>query len=60
MEFPLTSNDNKYYSDSQSNTNTKEIDTTKHRLGELIFALEKNIREQQTILENMKQLYYYG
>ncbi len=59
MEFPLTSNDMDNIHIEQMSS-TKDTDMKKHQLGELIFSLERNIREQQSILERMKQLYYYG
>jgi hypothetical protein len=59
MEFPLTSNDN-VTNHTEQTSSTKDVDMKRHQLGELIFSLEKNIREQQSILERMKQLYYYG
>jgi hypothetical protein len=57
MEYPLTSNDNNQ-SMYQSQSETKEVSYKKHSLGELIYSLEKNIRESKDILERIKDVYY--
>jgi hypothetical protein len=58
MEYPLTSNDN-HQSTHESQTESRESGYKKHNLGELIYSLEKNIRESRELLDKIKDIYYH-